>query len=296
MTNLEHYKAFAKVCETGSFTLAAQALFLTQSAVSQSIRQLEDYLGAQLFIRSSKGVSLTEAGEILFDHVGGIADTVTAAEQHIARLKGLEEGALNIGASDTLCRHLLLPFLTEFQRRYPGIDIRITNRTSGETADLIRQGKADIGFVNLPLEQARGLVVKELKPVHDCFICGEKYFGSFNTPIHLQELARYPLLMLEGLSATRRYLDQYLLANNISLKPQIELGSLDLLIAFARNNFGIAAVTREFLGDALDGGMLRVITLKKEIPARHIGMMTKKGIPLSFAGREFTQMLPSGGA
>ena len=126
--NLELYRVFITVAQEGSFTLAARELGLTQSAVSQSIRQLEDLLETQLFLRSPKGALLTDSGQILMGHVGGLLGGVNAAQEYFVQLKGLQTGSLRIGASDTLCRHVLLPTLTRFHAAYPGITVQVTNR------------------------------------------------------------------------------------------------------------------------------------------------------------------------
>lgn len=291
LINLELYRSFITVAEQGSFTGAARELGLTQSAVSQAIRQLEDLLGAQLFVRTGRGAVLTDAGEILLGHVGGLLDGVAGAQRYFEQLKGLAAGSLKIGASDTLSRYVLLPHLRVFHARHPRVSIQVTNRTSDETLSLLKQGRVDVGFVNLPVTGYQDFEVRPLRQVQDCFVCGEKYFSSFVRPISFDALKSYPLLMLERLSASRRYLDSFLAGEGIHLQPQIELGSLDLLVDFAVAGLGIAAVTHEFIGTALETGSLRVIATQKPIPPRSVAMVLRRNSPPTFALEAFMALL-----
>ena len=289
--NLELYRVFVMVAEKNSFTRAGEELHLTQSAVSQAVRQLENALGVQLFIRSSRGAVLSKDGQTLLEVVGGILPAAARAEHYFTQVRGLEKGVLKIGASDTLCRHVLLDTLKEFHTLYPGVEIQVTNRTSGETAGLVRKGEADMGFINLPTRGLEGLAVTKLAPVHDCFVCGSQYFEDFTAAVPLARLREYPVLMLEHLSSSRQYLDGWLEEQGMALAPQIELGSLDLLVEFAAANLGIAAVTREYVGDAVAQGRLRVLRLQEKIPPRHIGLICLKEHLISHAGRAFLQLL-----
>lgn len=289
---LEYYRVFLVVAREGGITRAAEALHLTQSAVSQTIHRLEEELDAALFVRSSRGVALTDAGQLLLERIGGLLDQVDGVERYFQQLRQLETGSLKIGASDTLCRALLLPHLQTFRDEYPDVTLQVTNRTSGETVELLRRGRVDIGFVNLPLEQDGALTefeIRDIVPLHDCFICGEALRPFFSEPVSLSALSAYPILMLERLSAGRRYLDRVLEERGTPLVPEIELGSLDLLVEFARTNLGIAAVTRELIRPGTPG--IHIIHLKEQIPPRRMGMLWKRLPPLPRAAARFAEML-----
>lgn len=288
--NLELYRVFITVAEKESFTLAAKELGLTQSAVSQAIKQLEGLLDTQLFVRNARGASLTESGEILLGHVGELLNSVNAAQQYFTQLKGLTIGHLRIGASDTLCRHVLLSHLKAFHQTFPGISIQVTNRTSGETASLLRQGVVDIGFVNLPLDGISDLEVHEIMKLHDCFLCSRSYLSMLSPPLSLKELGQYPLLMLERQSASRRFLDQWFWKHNLELNPEIELGSLDLLMDFAQAGLGIAAVPREFAAQRLSED-LEEVPLKESPPPRSVGILIRKRTKPPLAAQALMDML-----
>lgn len=289
--NLELYRSFITVAEQGSFTRAANELGLTQSAVSQAVKNLEELLETQLFVRSARGAALTSDGAVLMGHVGGLLRGVDTAQRYFTQLKSLKSGSLKIGASDTLCRHVLLDRLKVFHENYPGVSVQVTNRTSGETVALMLKGAVDIGLVNLPLDGLDAFDVHEVMIVHDCFVCGDRYAPMFIAPAPLSALEDMPVIMLERQSSSRRWLDRYLQSAGSPIKPQIELGSLDLLSDFAERNLGIAAVVREFVADRIDSGRLKAIQLTREIPSRSVGVITRKGVPPSAAALELMGML-----
>lgn len=292
--NLELYRIFLEVAKNKSFSSAANQLFITQPAVSQAIKQLETSLGTQLFARTPKGVLLTEGGTLLLGYAEHALGILATGERRVGELKSLNSGNLRIGASDTLCRHYLLQYLSEFHHQYPNITISVTNRTSGETAQLLESGKADLGFVNLPLDIKPTIAIQELMQIQDCFVYGKKYFNVFDaSPVPVSELQNYLILMLERQSSSRRYLDGELAALGIVLTPQIELGSLDLLLEFATAGLGIAAVTQEYAKEYIESGRLRVLNIEPTIPKRSIGMIYHKKMPLSAAAQRFLEVIRS---
>lgn len=287
MAQLEQYRIFAAVAQCGSFCGAAEELHITQPAVSRSIKLLENKLGAQLFIRTSRGILLTEAGEILNKYVEQALSAIKGAENHIKELRALEYGKLNIGASDTLSQHFLLPYLKEFHQKYPRVHLKVTNRTSQDTVELLKQGKVDIGFIHMPTEISEDISAMPLLELHDCFVYNPKHFPEIKETMDLETLQELPLLMLEQESSTRRYIDSHFLSQNIALTPEIELGSHDLLLSFAGIGLGIAAVVKEYAQQDLDKGTLKEITLTEEIPPRTLALIYENKTPLTFSAGEF---------
>ena len=292
--DLELYRTFQAVARQGSISRAAQELCVTQPAVSQAVKALEQALGAQLFVRGAKGVTLTAEGEMLRDYVDKAMGLIDAAQRQFAGLRELERGLLRIGASDTLCKHYLLGTLEEFHRRYPRVKLQVTNRTSRETVELLRAGMVDLGFINLPLETRGDLEVRTLRPIQDCFVVSTRHFPLPDHPLTPAQLAGYPLLMLEGQSASRRYLDGWLEANGVTPQPEIQLGSLDLLVEFAKIGLGAAARPTSGAAAQLADGTLARLPLDPPIPPRAIGLVTHRSIPLSSAARRLIQLLPDG--
>ena len=287
---LEQFKFFEAVARHGSFSAAAEELFVTQPAVSQSIKQLEDRLETKLFVRGQRGASLTEAGRDLYAYVSEAMRLLENGKNHINQLKTLEHGWLNIGASDTVCNHYLLPYLRRYQEKYPRVNLRVTNRTSRETMELLRNGKVDIGFVNTPCDSEVGVEVRPLLPLHDIFVYNPKRL-TLPTLDGAVDLSRVTLMMLERGAATRVYVENECKRLGINLSPQIELGSHDLLLSFAASGLGVAAVVREYSRGMLESGELEEIRALPPIPPRDMALVVNKKTPLTAAAKEFISLI-----
>jgi LysR family cyn operon transcriptional activator len=284
--NMEWYRVFYHAAIQGSLSKAAEELFITQPAVTHSIKQLEAHLGGQLFFRTSKGVQLTEEGEMLFQYIDQAFNFISTGEKKLAELHNLMSGEIKIGAGDTLCRHYLLPYLQCFHESYPQIKIQVTNRTTPETILLLKQGKIDLGIVHLPVTDNKLTIVETLE-IQDCFIAGLPYQKLANETLSIEQLNDYPIILLEKGSSTRSYIDAYSNGYGITLKPEIELGSIDLLVEFARTGLGIACVIHNFIAEELSSSNLFEIRLQQPIPPRKIGIVTLKDVPLSSAASRF---------
>lgn len=286
------YKIFKEVVEQENFSKAAKALYMTQPAVSQSIMQLENKLGISLFTRTSRGVMVTKEGELLYEYISSAINLIGAGEQKIRDSKSLIMGDLQIGVGDTISRYYLLPYLEEFHNEYPNIKLKIINRTTPELANLLKSGKIDIAICNLPLKDP-ALRVEKCIDVHDIFVCGQQYKDKIPASLSLQELVKLPLILLEKSSNSRQYVEKYMLSKGLKINPEIELGSHDLLLEFAKINLGIACVTQEFSKEYLASGQLYKIKLEDEIPKRSIGYCFLKSVSPSPASTKFLEILTS---
>ena len=242
---LELYRVFREVAETGNISAAAQNLYISQSAVSQSVKQLEGALQTRLFIRSPRGVTLTDDGQMLFEHVRSAMGLLETGEEKLAQTRALQMGKLVIGASDTVTSQFLLPHLDSFHKKYPNIHIQIISGRSHKVLGLLRSGKVDVAFASSPSED-EGLSCVPCFATHSCFVAAADYPCDFERAYSMQELAALPLILLERKASSRVYLEKYFLAHGVSLSPEIELGARSLLVDLARIGFGVAGVTREF--------------------------------------------------
>ncbi|UVI28652.1 LysR family transcriptional regulator [Paenibacillus spongiae] len=292
--NLELYRVFYYTAMTGSLTKAADELFITQPAVTHSIKQLEGRLGGRLFFRTPKGVKLTLEGEALFHYIDQAYQLILNGERKMAEMHDLLDGEIRIGAGDTLCKHVLLPCLGDFHKAYPAISLHVTNRTTPETMALLKEGKIDVGIINLPFAADKQVNVVETIDLHDCFVAGETYREPVLGAISWEELAERPLMMLERGSNTRAYVDAIAEKHGVRLKPEVELGSLDLLADFAKAGLGIACVVRGFVAHDISAGLLQEVKLSQPIPPRKAGIVTLKDSPLPAAANRFIHMLIEG--
>lgn len=284
--NLELYRIFYIVANCGSLTSAASQLFISQPAISQSIKQLETQLGGKLFIRTNKGMELTQNGKVMYQYIKQAYSFIDQAEKQFTALEELKIGELNIGASDTIIKHLLLQSLRDFHNSFPEISINIVNRTSKEIVSLIRNGKLDIGFITLPIDTNYIEVLSTLS-VSDCFVCNRKMRKTIEEPLSEEDISKKPLILLEQKSNGRVLLDKYFDSLNIELKPSMELASIDLVTEFARIGLGIGLGTREFMEAELESGELIEVPVTFELPERTIGLVANSASNLSFAAAQF---------
>ena len=293
MVNLELYKVFYTVAKCGSLTKAAEELYISQPAVSQAIKQLETQLGGQLFNRTHRGMELSETGgKQIFSTVEKALKLFEEAESKYSELKDTATGIVKICASDTVSTHFLLPYIKEYHQRYPNVNLILQNGTSSETVELIKNGKGDIGFVNLPLDDSDINLSNSVMQLHDTFVCNERFRELVGQTIDLKRLQDYPLLMLELSTATRKAIVSFAHSQGIHLHPEIELASLELMTSLAKSGIGIACIPREFVRHELDEEKsLFEIKTSPSLPTRAVGLALPKNQNLTFAVKEFIKLL-----
>lgn len=289
--NYELYKVFYHVATSLSFSEASKKLYISQSAVSQSIKTLEKKLEQPLFIRSTKKVRLTPAGEVLLKHIEPAMNLIARGENQILEANTFGLGQLRIGASDTICRYFLVPYLQEFHRKFPNVPIKVTNATSLGCVELLDQGKVDVIVTNIPnLRLNQSYVQKKVCAFTDVFIANPTYFDLKNQVVSLKDLTRYPLLMLDQKSTTSEFLHNLFLQHQLELIPEIELSSNDLLIDLARIGLGIACIPDYCLQK--ESADLFVLKLTEQIPKRSLAVSTNPNLPASASTTEFLELLP----
>ena len=276
---LELYRVFKEVAEAGNITAAAQTLFISQSAVSQSIKQLEAELQTRLFARNSRGVTLTADGRMLYEYVRSAMGLLETGEEKLSQSRDLQMGHLTIGASDTVTSQFLLPYLDRFHRQYPAIHIQIISGRSHKVLGLLQSGKVDIAFASTPQEGAS----------LETFPCLATH--SFDHVYTLEEIARFPLILLERKASSRLYLEKYFLQNGLHLNPEIELGARSLLVDLAAIGFGVAGVTEEFVRRELESGRLRKLRTSFDIPPRSVDLCVLRDVPLTSAAQRFSDFI-----
>ncbi|EJO5348693.1 LysR family transcriptional regulator [Clostridium botulinum] len=290
ISKLDLYRVFGCVGKCKSFSKAAKELYMTQPAVSQSIMQLEKELNIRLFTRTHKGVILTNEGEILFEYVTSAISLIEAGEKKMLDSKNLIIGDLKIGVGDTTSKYFLLSYLEKFHIKYPNVKLKILNGTTKELCNLVKSGDIDLAICNLPIEDSV-LEFKKCMEIQDIFVCGEKFKKAICEPLNFGEISKMPLILLDGKSNSRQYVEDYLLSKGISISPEIELGAYDLLLQFAKINLGIACVVKEFSLEYLEKGILFEVKTKEPIPKRNIGFCYLKSVLLSPAARTFLESL-----
>ena len=285
--NYELYKVFYYVASTLSFSEASKQLFISQSAVSQSIKALEKKLDQTLFIRSTKKVRLTTEGEILLRHIEPAISLIKRGESQLLDV-GVRGGQLHIGASDTICRYFLIEYFRRFHQSYPDVRIKVTNSTSIGCVELLEKGQVDLIVCNSPNSRlGNHMKVKVLKDFHDVFVGDPDCFAFKHLPSSLKELLEYPILMLSSKSTTSEYLYHTFAVHDLKLLPEVELNSNDLLMDLARIGLGIACIP-DYMLDPEDS--LKPIPLTEQLPSRQLILVQHDNLPVSQAAERFLEM------
>ncbi len=279
--HLSLYNVFNTVAETGSISQAAKVLYVSQPAISKAITNLEESLNQVLFVRNSRGVKLTEEGQILYKYTKEAFDILKQGEDHMKRIKELGIGHLKIGVSATLCKYILLPYLNSFLKTYPHIKITIESQSTIHTLKQLENGTLDIGLVAKPANQK----IYEFIPVaeiEDVFVSTKDYLDNLRLREKFDDLfSAATILLLDEENISRMHVEEYFKENNISPQHILEVSSMDLLIEFAKTSLGVACVIKEFVSDELKAGRLTLIPLKKPINKREVGFCYSKSAYLS---------------
>ncbi len=275
----------------GSFSKAAEILFVSQSAVSQSIMQLENAMGTKLFRRIPRGIELTREGRILLEHVEPAVNLLKSGERRISERISTKNKNVTISASDTHCMYYLPDHLERFKSQNPDVGIIVANKTTLETMNLLKKGEADIGVVNLPDKQIKNVRIWAKSELNHSFIAKKGLTQAVKSRKSPAQIAKMPLIMLEKGTGHRSHLDKYFMDKGLEVEPKMELGSIELLIKFAAMGMGVSCVESEFLRKSPYSHEVEAIPVKKDIGKRYIGVITLKGVPLSGPAEAFVSLI-----
>ena len=268
--DLNLIKTFLTVYECKSILLASKKLYISQPAITKSIKKLEAFLNCELFIRTPKGVIPTAEGEV-FNHT--CYNSIKTLEQGIKKISSfssLDEGYLNIGSSSTIIRKLLLPFIESFTKKYPKIKLSITDANSEKILTYLKSGRIDIGVLNEPFEND-GIETLPLTQTSDCFICHPSFDKDYLTK---EEIFNYPLILQKRPSNNRDFFEKMCIDNNVSYNPSIEMSSFGLITDFVSKNIGIAYTVKDFVKDELKSGQVKELKTDLKIEPRQVVLAT----------------------
>jgi len=233
---------------------------------------------------------LPNEGKILLSKIESAISTIEQGERQLERLRHLEAGELKIAAGDTITTHFLLKYLEDFHATYPEIRIEMANSYSSQMLTLVKEGKADLAFVNMPMDDEE-LVFEPCLEINDVFVCGPDFDNL--KPYSWDEVAKLPLILIEKNASSRHFLEKNFKKHNITLNPQIEVAVHDLLIRFASIHLGISCVIEQFASEELKTGIIKKIPLDPPLPKRNIGCAYLRNTPLSYAAKAFLNMIRS---
>ena len=285
--DLELYRIFYVVAKNKHMTRASEELHISQPAISQSIKKLEDQLGGALFLRSNKGMELTEEGKMFYEYVKGALELITNAENEFTSFKDLSKGEIKIGCSTTLTKLVLMDVLKEFHKDYPNISINITNGLTKDLINDLKLGKLDLVIYNESNIKETNLTLEKIKDIKEGFIYNPEFYkDEVNS---FEDLNNYPLILQKEESNSRKLLDQIALNNSVKLIPKMEVVSQELIVEFTNIGLGIGYSIIDLAKRNFSN--LKELNINKKLPNINIYLATNKSVSLTFASKVFIKYL-----
>lgn len=296
MVNLELYRVFYTVAKCGSLTKAAQELYISQPAVSQAIRQLENQLGTTLFNRVHKGMELTkQGGELVFEDVSRALQLLDGVESRLSELKKSAKGTLRIGASETIFQYILADKLVRYHALYPDVKFELLSDVSPITIEQLKTDRCDVGFLNFPIPEDEGIVVRQtITLLNDVFIGGKGFERFRGRQVPLWELQKEPLLLMEPHTVARSAVDHFCTSLGIRFRPAIEVDSWGFMKKLVAEGMGIGCIPREYMQPEAGDGSIFEIEVSPTMPSRSVGVALPKNTSISYALRAFLELFREG--
>lgn len=289
--NYEYYKIFYYVGKHKNISKAATELHSSQPAVSRVVQSMESELGCKLFVRNKNGVEFTKEGETLFEYVKIAQSQLNKGEEEVMQAVNAESGTVYVGTTVTALYGFLYDVMDEFRMQHPGIKIKINTGSSNGTVEKLKNGIFDIAFVSSPCKIPAQLNARNVGVFSDILIAGNKFTGLKGRTISLKEVSRYPFVSVRHSMQLRQFIDDFFAANNITVSPDIEADSADLLTPLIAHNFGIGFVPEDMARAAMQRGEVFKVQTEKEMPQRCIYMVTDPGHPHTNASRELSRAI-----
>lgn len=290
--DFELYRIFYVVANNCNITKASEELNISQPAISKSIKNLEKQLGGQLFVRTKRGVILTEEGKEFYSYIKQAIEYINNAENKFTDLINLETGCIKIGISTTLTKEFLLPYLEKFHSLYPKIDIQIMTGLTSDLIPKLKNGLIDIIILNLnDKNYGNDIDIIKCRKINDCFVVNDKYKELLDKELSMKDLNNYPLILQSKGSSTREFLDNIARNNGIILNPNIELASYTLVVEFTKIGLGIGYATKEYIKKVINNKELFELNIKEKIPSRYIGIALSKNHMPNFSTKKLIEII-----
>ena len=288
--NFELYRIFYVVATVGNITKASQELMISQPAVTKQIKALESQLGGELFIRTKRGVILTDNGKEIYNYIKQAMNCFNNAEMQFSNLKKLENGVVRIGVSTALARVFLLKYLDKFHKEYPNVAIQVFTDPSKIMRKMLKDGTLDLLIAKEEITEDNDLDVIKLGTLHQCFVASSYFSELKNKQISLEELNEYPILLQKKPSTTREFFDKFCQDNNIEITTKLEIASATLLEDFVKIGLGVGLVTKEFAQKDIDDELIFVVKTKPSIPSKDFALITLKNSHHSFGANKLIEL------
>lgn len=283
--DLELYKVFYVVAKNKHMTRASEELHISQPAISQSIKKLEDQLGGTLFLRSNKGMELTEEGKMFYEYVKGALELIGNAENEFTSFKDLSKGEIKVGCSTTLTKLILMDALENFHKDCPNININIVNGLTSNLINDLKLGKLDFVIFNESNVKENNLYLEKIKELKQGFVYNPDYYTD-NVKT-FSDLNKLPLILQNGDSNSRKLLDYIALQEHVKLIPRMEVVSQELISEFANIGLGVGFVIIDLANRNFKN--LKELEINKTIPNINVYLALNKSVLLTFASKKFLE-------
>lgn len=282
--NFELYKMFYVVANNKSISKGAEELMISQPAVTQSIKMLEGQLGVTLFVRTKKGVLLTDEGQELYKYVKEGMSYFINGHNKVMSLKQLNAGILKIGASTSVTEHYLMPYINKFHELYPNVEIKIVNLLTEVLLKELRNGNVDIVVGSNSENVDKDFEFNVIDDVYEIFVSNKKL------SLKVEELFKQKIIIQTAPSVARNSFNEFIKQNNIQFTPFMEVVSHRLVTELTKTGMGIGVVTYQYVKEELDKTLYKV-DVDVELPKRKLGYTLMKNSVPSYRVKAFINLL-----
>lgn len=284
----DYYRIFYYVAKYGNITQAAKILLNNQPNLTRAIKTLESELGCPLFIRNNRGMKLTPEGERLFEHIRIAFENIEAGEAEIIESRNLEKGTVFVAASEVALHCVLLPVLKQYRTLYPGIRLKISNHSTPQAVDAIKNGIADIAVVTTPTLPSAMIEEVTVRKFHEVAVCSAAFSELLGEKVGFAELLSYPMISLGTQTKSFELYSEFFAEEGLHYHPETEAATADQILPMVKADLGIGFIPREFL-QGVEG--VFVIETEKSLPEREIRIVKRHEQPLSIAARELERLI-----
>lgn len=284
----DYYRIFYYVAKYGNVTQAARVLLNNQPNLTRAVKTLESELGCPLFIRSNRGMKLTPEGERLLRHIRIAIENIEAGEAEIIESRNLERGSVFVAASEVALHCVLLPVLKKYRSLYPGIKLKISNHSTPQAIDAIKNGFADIAVVTTPTLPSAMLEEITVRKFREVAVCSSAFSELWGRKVSFEELLSYPLISLGTQTKSYELYSEFFAGEGLRYQPETEAATADQIVPMVKANLGIGFVPEEFL-EGIEG--VSVIETENPLPEREIRVVKRCEQPLGIAAKEMEKLI-----
>lgn len=288
-TDYNLYKIFLYLFEEKSISKTAARLYVSQPAISYSLKELENQLGYTLFYRNSKGIEPTVEAKELYGYISTAFNILNDAEEHIKNLNNLNIGCIRIGTSSHIGIFYLSSFISDFRKLYPGIKFEIICRSTSDMVEMLETRKLDLIVDTLPINSHKNVTKVTLEKLHNCFAYYKDSFQDIDIK-SVEDLKKYPLVLPSATSSLRLKLDEYMEGKNMTLNPVIEAWTTEIMLEMVRRGLGIGYFIQNVIDAQHDRDNFRVISFDNQLPVVDVSCVYIDEL-LTMATRKFVELL-----